>query len=765
MAGLLFVKETGTCTIPVTYSDGTSTTVTITATVTTPTLPQSSVTVTPPTPTTTKTVKVSGGDYSSVQAALNAAAAGWEIVIDANVTFAVGAITLPYRPGDSTGWVTLRSSAVASLPALDGTTNARVTPAHAIYMPQLVGDGVSGPYVIGAAAMARGYYLRGLDISVPYSVKAVNRLVAFGNGDETTANIPADLILNQCYVHGHADLNCAHGVGLQAAKTAAVNSWISEIHSDYSVYGDAQAIACWGSPGPLLIDNCYAEGGDENIAFGGSDLVNVGQLPTDITVTRTYLFKPPAWNKNLYGVHGDGAGGTGWRVKNLYEHKTGYRILFEGNILENYWHDNQLYALNFKSVNQAFGMPWAETGHGTFRYSIIRNSVSGMNITGNPLGMGNGGIGVPAHDLYIHDLLFQNMGADSDFGDAGNNNILNLTAPINNIHLAHLTMFGDNFGCQLSQDGNRPLLLGKHFVLRDSLLGTGNAIFKAGGNSGGTPSLNATFYPGWVLTGNVLVGGDSGSVPPGNYCPASRPTLNTDWSLPAGSPYKRAATDGLDIGCDVATTLTKTAGVDANNKGLASSTHNATGTSSTAALVSDSFTAVAHNTIAVVVSGTASTFTPTITDTAGNTYALAGAVQTVGGKKLALYVAYNVTANASNAVTFTEANTSFKEMAVLQFSGTRTVVSPLDQLVQGSGTASGTYTAPALSSSEANEILLLAAHDDLGGTLTLPAAFTPITAGTLVVGYQFVRSMFNKAQTVTDSNVSATVAAITALLK
>ena len=96
------------------------------------------------------------------------------------------------------------------------------------------------------------------------------------------------------------------------------------------------------------------------------------------------------------------------------------------------------------------------------------------------------------------------------------------------------------------------------FVFRDNI-GFQNAYGIIGtGVSPGNATL-AAFFPGAVVRRNVLVGGHSSQYPPDNFFPSSVDAVGFvdpsvgNYLLGPGSPYKGSATDGTDVGADIAT--------------------------------------------------------------------------------------------------------------------------------------------------------------------------------------------------------------------
>ena len=85
-------------------------------------------------------------DAAAFSAALTSAQLGDTIILKAGTTYS-GQFTLPNKT-TGTGWITIQSSALASLPT-DGT---RVGPANAANMPKLVAPGANASVVRTSAS-------------------------------------------------------------------------------------------------------------------------------------------------------------------------------------------------------------------------------------------------------------------------------------------------------------------------------------------------------------------------------------------------------------------------------------------------------------------------------------------------------------------------------------------------------------------------------------------------------------------------------------
>src|SRR6266850_1570482 len=244
-----------------------------------------------------------GGDF---QAALNAVQPGNVIELQAGATF-TGNFTLPYKTGP--GWIYIQSSALSSLPS----AGARVSPVHATLMPKIVTPNASS--ALTTAANAHHYRFIGVEITgtLTGTSSTQSNLVALGSG--------TDVVFDRCYVHGAPTGNYNQGIQLNNARTAVIDSHLSDFHSTTQ---DAQAIVGWNGPGPFKIVNNHLEGSGENVMFGGTGPSLPNLIPSDIEIRRNHFFKPLSWRVDDLSY-----AGIPWRVKNLLELKNGRRVLID----------------------------------------------------------------------------------------------------------------------------------------------------------------------------------------------------------------------------------------------------------------------------------------------------------------------------------------------------------------------------------------------------------------------------------------------------
>ncbi len=279
---------------------------------------------TPPTQT-GQTISVAAG--GNLQAALNSAQPGDTIELAAGATF-TGNFVLPKKSG--TGWVWIRTSAYGSLPP-PGT---RVAPGNASLMAKIVSPNTAPALIFDFSASF--YRFSGLEIATTWSsTQATNyQLIRLGNSPTgadrlRSSQLPSDVVFDRCYIHGTSTGNVRRGIAMNSARTAVVDSYISDIHE---LGIESQALGSWNGPGPFKIVNNYLEAAGENVMFGGADPSIANLVPSDIEIRNNLFSKKLSWKS------GDPSyAGIAWTVKNLLEFKNAGRVLVDGNAFEHSW--------------------------------------------------------------------------------------------------------------------------------------------------------------------------------------------------------------------------------------------------------------------------------------------------------------------------------------------------------------------------------------------------------------------------------------------
>ncbi len=516
-------------------------------------LPRVSIDTTLPALTGTSVSVNAGGD---VQAAIDAAACGDTIRLQAGATF-TGNFRLPVKTCPTGQWVVITTTAT-DLPA-PGT---RARPIDAAKMPKLV-TAISGA-VLSTASAAHHYRLIGLEITSSFSGANTHALIEIGGSETAEAMLPHDIVVDRCYLHGSATLQIKRGVLTDGRAIAVIDSTIEEIHN---VGQDSQAIAGFNGVGPIKIANNRLEGSSENIIFGGADPALANAVTADIEILGNHIVKPRSWNDRDPSFSGQD-----WSIKNLFELKNATRVLVEGNVLENNWVDGQSgWAIVLTPRNQDGGCPWCEVSDVTFRHNVVAHTANGVNI----LGGDDLQTSKPFARLSLHDNLFVDVGAALWGGGGKQFQLLtSATQSPADVTISHNTTFnGNSF---VTAESGPPTV--PRFVFVNNLVENGLYGAFCGGTLQGTGSGSVCLdfkFPGHRFQNNLRWGTAGGSYPAGNLLAADQAAVGfvdaascnggtfsiAACALAAGSPGKSAATDGKDIGADIAALAIMTANV------------------------------------------------------------------------------------------------------------------------------------------------------------------------------------------------------------
>jgi hypothetical protein len=469
---------------------------------------------------------------ADLQQAINRAMPGDTLLLAPGATY-VGNFRLPVKDGRE--FITIRTGGDrAGLPR-DGQ---RITPAHAPRLAKLRSPNKQP--VLQTAPGAHHWRLELLEV-LPTEA-GFGDLITLGDGgpaQDDLAEVPHDLVIDRCYVHGDPVKGQKRGIALNSASTTITNSHVSDIKA---VGQDAQAIAGWNGPGPYRIENNYLEGAGENFILGGSDPAIRGLVAEDVVFRGNHLSKPVAWRNQ------------GWQVKNLFQLKNARRVLVEGNLMEYAWKDAQVgYAILLTPRNQDGKAPWVTVDDVTIRHNVIRHAGGGMQITGEDSNHPSGSTrGIKVVDNLFYDIDRGKWGGTGAF--------LLIGSSPSTITVEHNTVVQTGniimaYGGTPEAPGTVPGLVFRANVIRHNAYGV-----HAESRAPGLDSLN-TFFPGAIFTGNVIGGGEAKRYPEGNtFVPESdfdALFLGAEIGDFRAAPGSRlAASSSRDPGVDVAA-LTK----------------------------------------------------------------------------------------------------------------------------------------------------------------------------------------------------------------
>ena len=480
-------------------------------------------------PTGPRITVASGGN---LQAALNGATCGSEVVLASGATF-TGNFVLPAKGCSSATAIHIRSD--VTLPA-PGT---RVTPALAGGFAKLVAT--NNEPVIAAGASVSGYRLVGLEVTVAGGGIAENYgLIDLGDyydPSPTLAKIPKDIVIDRVYVHGTSTSTTVRCIVINSASTAVIDSYLADCHAKGL---DSQGILGYAGPGPFKIVNNYIEGAGQNIMFGGAGAYVTNVSPADIEIRRNHLRKPLAWKTS-----------NAWTVKNIVELKHAQRVLFEGNILENHWVDAQPgFAVVMMSADDDQCCHWSTVQDVLWKNNLIRNVPGGFDMASYD-GYTNPTLGAR---FAIQNLVIEKAGAPN-LGSTGGNGygrMFQLAGNLPDVTIMNVTAVVDpaagaqrNTALFLLSQGNGKLA---RLTVQNNILEGGSYGLYGDGGFEGTGALTQ-FAASWTFTNNVITGGNCSAYPSGTACPASMSQVGFanlaggDFHLTAASAYQGRGAD------------------------------------------------------------------------------------------------------------------------------------------------------------------------------------------------------------------------------
>jgi hypothetical protein len=297
---------------------------------------------------------------------------------------------------------------------------------------------------------------------------------------------------------------------------------------------DSQAFCAWDGEGPYTIVDNYLEAASENIMFGGADSATPDRVPADILVERNYLSKRLEWK------------GKPRVVKNLFELKSARRVTVRHNVFERNWTDGQVgYAISFTVRNQDGGAPWSATTDVLFERNIVRDTERGISMLGRD---SNFASGQTTRLTIRNNLIITSADAIQAGGELGvvtidHNTVVN-GATFLRMYKGSVWESGEAF--------RRAATFAVASLTITNNLAFHNDYGVFGDQAGlGLNALQALVQQS-TWTHNVLAGGSASIVyPPVTWRPSvtqHRANFNADHSLIVSSTYRKAGTDGADLG-------------------------------------------------------------------------------------------------------------------------------------------------------------------------------------------------------------------------
>jgi len=459
---------------------------------------------------------------ANLQQAIITAQPGDTIALAPGATY-VGNFVLIPKSGDA--FITIRTAGDDGLPS----EGVRISPDAVPRLAKLRSGNAAAP-AVQTAPNAHHWRLQLLEIQG--SVGGAGDILTLGDGSgaqSSLASIPNDIVVDRVYIHGDPVNGQKRGIALNSGSTTITGSYIADIKA---IGQDSQAIAGWNGPGPYTITNNYLEAAAENILFGGSDPSVPNLVPADITIADNHLAKPADWR------------GQKWTIKNLLELKNARRVTIERNTIEYTWQAGQSgFAVLFTVRNQDGGCPWCQVDHVTFQRNVVRHAAGGFQI----LGFDNNHPSLQTQAIVIRNNVFSDI---DSLNWGGSGYFLSLTGGARDITIDHNTIIQEHASGVVQADG--AAVVG--FTFTNNVAMHNNYGIIGTNRSSGNDSI-AQYLPGSTIARNVLADGAPGRYPAGNLFPTStefRAQFTSfaagDYRLNPASPWRRAGTDGGDLG-------------------------------------------------------------------------------------------------------------------------------------------------------------------------------------------------------------------------
>ena len=522
---------------------------------------------------------------TALQTAITAASCGTVLLLTPGAVYDGGTkgLQLPAKNCPSGRWVVIRSAAPdAQLPA----AGVRIAPSYAAQLPRIV-TSQANVAAIKLGVASNNYLLEFLDIGLNTTAlqgkDSSAALIDIGDGtygnsclECKPADEPTNIVVDRDLIRGSdtPPIGIRRGVDMACSRCAVINSYVDQIHE---IGFDSQAIEGWNSTGPWLVDNSFLEAAAENLMVGGAPS-NMGQNPSDLTITHNYFYKPMSWDPNDPSY-----AGNNWSIKNLLELKSGVRVLVEGNVFQNCWTSGQ--SGRAIAINPAGdeNLPWVTDSDLTIAYNKFDNT-QGFVEPGDVIG---GPAGVEPTRIAIHDNLATNQGAGAGFDLLGISDDATGTMGVtSNVEIAHNTVLlslsaphvassGFEFE-SLVAAGETPL---PNWDIRNNIFERGTYGVHANCSVAGltVPCFTAEAWLNNMVYDTAAGGGvDWCSLTNASTiyavhaaaCPvadvAAVGFVNAaggDFHLATTSPGYRKATDGSDVGANIDLLNTATAGV------------------------------------------------------------------------------------------------------------------------------------------------------------------------------------------------------------
>jgi hypothetical protein len=191
-------------------------------------------------------------------------------------------------------------------------------------------------------------------------------VVKLGDSSSTTQGslelVPRRITLKNVSVPYHRGQRAFE---IHAADVVLLNCSNADTYSPALV--DSQGIWIHNTPGPVLVDGGSYSAGSEIVMVGGDSQKIPGLIPADLTFQNLTLSRPLSWQTD----------GVSRGIKNIFELKSGERVLVKNVIMDGTWTDAQISYAIVITPREGGGVRDV-----TFDSITVRNVGGGLNIMG-----------------------------------------------------------------------------------------------------------------------------------------------------------------------------------------------------------------------------------------------------------------------------------------------------------------------------------------------------------------------------------------------
>jgi len=228
--------------------------------------------------------------------------------------------------------------------------DARYTPGVFPILPLLQLTQIAFSIITVEPNQDRIYYY-GIEVAPAAGTNPTNPMIQTGKtagGAKAGANadLPADIVFDTMYVHGHPTTDrCRVGFDLANQGVTVRNSFIDEFKE---VGQDSQAINIFNGGFQYTMENCFMSAAAECFLSGGANPTGRDIAVTDIYSEFNVYAKDRKWD-----ISHPSYGGVLFSLKNMYENKNGERVLVRNCWIHDYWKVSQNDVFSLGAVDQS----------------------------------------------------------------------------------------------------------------------------------------------------------------------------------------------------------------------------------------------------------------------------------------------------------------------------------------------------------------------------------------------------------------------------